>query len=126
MFGWVHVTGLFAFRSMRSTRAGEEGHGSHHGRVGVVLEALGHLLAVLGEDEAVADEVLEGRAIEERRRQHLHRGARRRRPERHAADERLSLRSRPGPGVLRRSREREQTHACGAYADRGVRRTMSV
>ena len=39
-------------------------------RVRVVFEALAHLLAVGGEDEAVDNDVFEGGAVKERRRQH--------------------------------------------------------
>mmetsp|Transcript_11764 Transcript_11764/g.30959 ORF Transcript_11764/g.30959 Transcript_11764/m.30959 type:complete len:724 (-) Transcript_11764:1012-3183(-) len=39
-------------------------------RLGVVLEALGHLAAVLRLHQAVADEVLEGRLVKESRREH--------------------------------------------------------
>src|SRR3712207_8823481 len=40
--------------------------------VGVVAQALGHLAAVLAEQDAVADAVAERRPVEQRRGQHVH------------------------------------------------------
>ena len=61
------------------TRHQEPAHGvgavalEHLAHIGVIAQALRHLLSVVAEHDAVTDDARERRAVEERRREHMHR-----------------------------------------------------